>query len=365
MNKLILIVLIAIILLVSFVFIFLNTPFFQSLNVQKNENCLMGCMPTFEKKAIWAMGNWADQDTYEKNADGKDIPRGNDIITVKDLSTGKEQIVNSNPAPVKSLGMYENTVVWVDNRKSHLVGIGWTENWTMYSKDIATGVETELMPSTAEKIAVYKEIIAFREGKDLYFYDQNAKIKALVATNIGPCIAMDDYKIIYSRILCEPDNSKECQAKASFELDEYNQFALKNDSANIYLYDLINKTTKKIDTVKYPSEAFCPSINQNKIAYRNENDIYLHDLSEDKTTKITNTDPLYANQFVGKGYLRLIGDKLKYYQTNTISTGPDIYSDKSKCVQIDLRSSKQENNLTCSGGIRWLGPSDPTNSDAR
>lgn len=301
----------------------------------KRENCIMGCLPTFEKEVVWA----------------EPVPRNyTENIYLLYIATGMKSIVNSRPTRIMSLSKYEDKVVWIGNKKDDF----WDPDWVMYIKDLSTGKETELTPIPAyapsnlhSRLRFYKDKIVFiiQQGNrfPMYMYDLNTGIKTQLIASLVP---ETGYAII----------SSPC-------LDIYeNKIVFKDHTGTpaIYLLDLDTKTKTKIAEGYVKGRTVgenCPSIYENKVVYGVWSEdlstikILLYNIDTKSTIEIAKLKkPLIMGELRGKLNLKIHEDKVRYTRS-VYSMALDMPRTSSNCVLVDI-NTKKKTDITCEGGIK-------------
>jgi beta propeller repeat protein len=194
----------------------------------------------------------------------------NEIYLFNILSKKKYQITNENCKLSSYPSIYENKIIWSDNRHDEIPRDGIAKN-DIFLYDISTSFEYRITNSLTPKSDpdIYKDKIVWddtREGMFVHniYYTKISIHKEIQITSDG-----DSF------------NPKIWGDKIAY-------LSAKEGSNQIYVYDINKKSEKKIDISEHV-ESF--DLHENKIVWNYGNDIiYLFDISTDELTIIINVE---------------------------------------------------------------------------
>ena len=107
-------------------------------------------------------------------------PTGNWDIYMYDLSTSTETQITTNNSTQKLPAIYEDRIVWEDNRNG---------NWDIYMYDLSTSMETRITAneSNQSEPAIYEDKIVWQDDRngnwDIYMYDLSTSKETRITTN--------------------------------------------------------------------------------------------------------------------------------------------------------------------------------------
>ena len=269
---------------------------------------------------------------YENNIVWNDNRDGNREIYLIDISTKQETRITNNPSDQLSPFIHGKNIVYSDNRNNNydvFVYNSGNDNIFGTTDDIT---EKQITTNTSDQIVecIQGNRLVFRDtrngNKDIYIYDlgndgifgTNDDIsERQITTNTSDQFSPEIYKNIVA-------------------WEDYRNSALDPD---IYIYDLSTGQERWI------AKGFVPAIYEDKIVYynnRNNNmDVFMFDLSTGQETRITN-NPYSQNR------PRIYGNMIVWQDTRNSGTlSNDIY-----CFDL---STNQETMLA-GGSVSQGGP---------
>jgi beta propeller repeat protein len=130
-------------------------------------------------RIVWA-DNRNEKDQVDYSADLYSGRAGNWDIYMYDLSTSSETQITTNESTQFDPVIYENKVVWEDNRNG---------NWDIYMRDLSTSTETRITSNKSNQTepAIYGNIIVWQDDRngnsDIYMYDLSISQETQISTN--------------------------------------------------------------------------------------------------------------------------------------------------------------------------------------
>jgi beta propeller repeat protein len=284
----------------------------------------------------------------------------NYIVKVYDLTNSTENVISSYDAHSSSPDIYEDRVVWIDDR--NMIDIG-QKNDDIFILNLSTSIETQITTNKSNQVnpAIYgntivwtdeRNAVTYNDMSDIYMYNLSTSKETRITTTVAE---EQRTKGAETRITT---NKGEQEYPAIYgdrivwrDWRNGNQHDFKN--GDIYMYNV--STSKEIQITTNKSSQVNPDIYKDIIVWEDDRngsenwDIYMYNLSTKKETQITANK---SNQLSPAIY----GDKIVWVDQRNGYPNNDIYMydlSTRKETQITTNGSNQQSPKIYGDRIVW------------
>ncbi|WP_229395547.1 PKD domain-containing protein [Methanosarcina sp. DH1] len=267
-----------------------------------------------ENRITTSKSNQIDPAIYGNRIVWDDDQNGNRDIYMYDLSTKKENKITTSGKALKPR-IYGNRIVWMDGRNGGSLDEGnWADgNWDIYMYDLSTCTEYQITTneSTQKYPDIYEDKIVWEDNRsidykfDIFMYNLSTKKETCIYNEI---CQNDNPKIYGDRVVCMHEDAMahyfiiayNISTSTTQDLGEYDSYSCDpaiygnrivwtdgrkyvpadSDNYDIYMYDLSTSTETQITTDE--SSQGSPAIYGDRIVwedYRSPGGIYMATLS--------------------------------------------------------------------------------------